>query len=221
MHTIDERRTAGSRARPSLFRWALAALSGLVLAASLPAPASAHAALLSTSPEEGATVQTAPGEVAATFSEILDGPSTEIAVTGPEETPIEVEPATFDGDTFIQPMLYTAPGDYTIAFRVISEDGHRVDGSLTFTVVQIPDELYAEGAEPAEESDEDASETEETEETDQSEETASETETDAAAEDSGLGTGVIIAIVLLAALVVVGGGIVIFKAAGRRKSGAE
>jgi methionine-rich copper-binding protein CopC len=189
---------------------ALAAASGGLLTLGLAAPASAHAALTGTDPEDGATVAEAPAEVSATFSEILDQASTEIAVTDPEGAVIDVADPSYDGDTFIQPMLYTTPGEYTLAFRVISEDGHRVDDTIAFTVESIPAGLYAPGAEPTEPA---ATGAETTAAASPSEAT-SEATAEAAEEDSN--TGAALAAILLGLLVVVVGGVVLVKVVGRK-----
>lgn len=118
-----------------------AALAGIGLALGVAAPASAHAALVATDPAADTTLATAPPTVSATFSEVLDGPSTEIALTDAAGTLIAIGPPAFDGATFTQPMRYSLPGSYTLAFRVISEDGHRVDGAVHFTVEDIPADL--------------------------------------------------------------------------------
>ena len=188
-----------------------AAGCGALLALGFQAPASAHAALLSTDPEDGASIAEAPAEVSATFSELLDGPSTEIAVTDPSGETLALDEPTYDGDTFTQAMLYTTPGEYTVAFRVISEDGHRVEDAFAFTVESIPEDLLAAGeAEPAEE---DTGEAEATE----SALAAPETDTEAVAdEEEESNTGAALAMILVGALVVVVGGVLLVKLVGRR-----
>ncbi|WP_168801394.1 copper resistance CopC family protein [Glycomyces buryatensis] len=186
-----------------------AAVGGTVLALGLAAPAGAHAALVSTDPEDGASIDEAPASVSATFSEPLDGPSTEIAVTGPDGA-LDLADPTFDGDTFSQPMLYTTPGEYTVAFRVISEDGHRVDDSLKFTVAEIPADLYAEGAAP-----EDSAESSEAASEEATEPATSEATT-AAADDEESNTGTALAAILLGLLIIVGGGVLLVKLLGRK-----
>jgi copper resistance protein C len=190
---------------------ALAAAGGGLLALGLAAPASAHAALTGTDPEDGATLAEAPAEVTATFSEILDEASTEIAVTDPTGAVIDVVDPSYDGDTFIQPMLYTTPGEYTLAFRVISEDGHRVDDAIEFTVESIPEGLYAPGSEPTAEATTGA----ETTEAPTTQAESSET-TKAAADEEDSNTGAALAAILLGLLVVVVGGVVLVKTLGRK-----
>ncbi len=189
----------------------LAAACGAFLAAAHATTVHAHAAVTATDPEDGSTVATAPESVSATFSEILDGPSTEIAVTDPSGETLDVPDAAFEDDTFTQPMRYTEPGEYTVAFRVISEDGHRVDGAVAFTVESIPEELLAEGAAPEETGAPDGAET-----TGEAEATADEATTDAAADDEESSTGASLAMVLLGVLVIVVGGVVMVKLLNRK-----
>jgi methionine-rich copper-binding protein CopC len=187
----------------------LAAAAGGAAALVWAAPASAHAALVSTDPEDGATIAQAPAEVSATFSEILDGESTEIAVTDPSGAVIEVADPVYDGDTFTQPMLYTTPGTYTVAFRVISEDGHRVDDALDFTVESIPEGLYAEGIAPTgDTSAETTGEATATEETSRA--------TGGMGNEDDSNTGAALAAILLGLLVVVVGGVILVKTLGRK-----
>ncbi|MBO3735580.1 copper resistance CopC family protein [Glycomyces niveus] len=192
---------------------ALAAAAGGVLTLGPAAPASAHAALTGTDPEDGATVAEAPAEVTATFSELLDGPSTEIAVTDPTGAVVDVADPTFDGDTFTQPMLYTTPGEYTVAFRVISEDGHRVDDAITFTVESIPEGLYAPGAEPTVAATTDGAATEPATQ----EETSRATGGLSSEDEEDSNTGAALAAILLGLLVVVVGGVVLVKTLGRKE----
>jgi methionine-rich copper-binding protein CopC len=188
-----------------------AALVGAVLALALASSASAHAALTASDPVDGASFDAAPAEVSATFSEILDGPSTEIAVTDPAGAVLDLDPAEFDGDTFVQPMRYTAPGEYTLAYRVISEDGHRVEGVIAFTVAEISDDLLMPGLEPETE--------DEDETTGEASPEPAPTATEAAAEDDENNPGAALAAILLGALALVIVGVVFVKLVGRRSKG--
>ncbi|WP_051393115.1 copper resistance CopC family protein [Glycomyces arizonensis] len=204
------------RPRKYALKLLIAAGCGAILAAAAATAASAHAALVGTDPEDGATVATAPASVSATFSEILDAPSTEIAVTDPSGETLDVADPSFDGDTFTQPMVYTTPGEYTLAFRVVSEDGHRVDDAVTFTVETIPDELLAEGAEPeASDSPSAAATTAEASDPAQSEQEAT------TSPEEETNTGTTLAMILIAALVVVVGGVVLVKLLGRKNGDAK
>jgi len=114
------------------FALALAVLGGLA------ARADAHATLESTTPERGAALEQAPGEVVLRFSEpveiafgavqVFDGAGKQVA----------------EGDAYHPDGAGTAvavrlppdlpEGGYTVTFRVISADSHPVAGGFTFGV---------------------------------------------------------------------------------------
>ncbi|MFH9615398.1 copper resistance CopC/CopD family protein [Streptomyces pratensis] len=112
-------------------------LFGLVLAGA--SPASAHAALTGSDPQDGAVVATAPEEVTLTFSEqiavgddsirVLD-PSGERADTG---APRDL---TSGGAVRYGVELHSGlpDGTYTVAWQAVSADSHPVSGAFTFSV---------------------------------------------------------------------------------------
>ena len=119
----------------------LALLGALLLAAliALPAPAQAHDTLLSTDPEDGSTLETSPEEVTFTFSDdILDvSPLVRISDEAGEEV-AEIVPSV-DGPTATAALEEPLPaGTYDIQWRVVSSDGHPIEGTLTLTVEQDP-----------------------------------------------------------------------------------
>nr|WP_250029325.1 copper resistance CopC family protein [Actinoplanes maris] len=104
-----------------------------MLAVLLPgAPAFAHNALAQATPAKGATVKKAPTSVKLKFLQKLNPDYTTITVTGAARVTTsepEVEGAT--GTVTFDPL---ANGAYTVAYRVVSKDGHTVQGSYKFTV---------------------------------------------------------------------------------------
>ena len=108
---------------------ALAAAIGLAV------PAAAHTQLVSSSPAQGATVES-PASVSLTFSEALLDIGAQIAVLdaqGGDHASGAVyfpEPSTAQVD--VSPL---DPGSYTAPWRVVAEDGHPIEGTLAFTVV--------------------------------------------------------------------------------------
>ncbi|MFE7518669.1 copper resistance CopC/CopD family protein [Streptomyces halstedii] len=123
--------------RPLTAAALLAVLFGMVLAGA--SPASAHAALTGSDPQDGAVVATAPEEVALTFSEqiavsddsirVLD-PSGERADTG---APREL---TDGGPVRYGVALHSGlpDGTYTVAWQAVSADSHPVSGAFTFSI---------------------------------------------------------------------------------------
>jgi len=121
------------RTRPSIAAAAL--LTGLVLVMTGAPAASAHTSLISSSPEDGAVLPSAPTEVALTFDEDLLPGADVMALTDAQGNVIVTQPVTPDGPTVRLPWPPGLPaGEYQIGYRVVSGDGHPVDGAIVVTV---------------------------------------------------------------------------------------
>ncbi len=104
-----------------------------MLAVLLPgAPALAHNALTEATPAKGSTVKKAPTSVKLKFLQALNPDYTTITVTG--DAAVEVSKPKVDGVTGSITFDPLANGAYTVAYRVVSKDGHTVQGSYKFTV---------------------------------------------------------------------------------------
>lgn len=112
-----------------------AALVGLLLVSAVAAPSSyAHADLASSDPAAGAALAVAPSAVTLTFSEELVADTVNVALSD-EGGPLEGIVAKTDGAVVTVPWPTEAgAGSYTVAYRVVSQDGHPIDGSFDFTV---------------------------------------------------------------------------------------
>ena len=108
-----------------------AALGVLVVGA---APASAHAVLESTTPASGSTVPAPPPGITLTFDEAVRTPAY-IVVTGPGGVRVDDGKARVRGPIVTTGLRKTAStGRYTVAFRVVSDDGHPVEDQFSYTV---------------------------------------------------------------------------------------
>ncbi|MFB9691346.1 copper resistance CopC family protein [Amycolatopsis plumensis] len=97
------------------------------------APASAHAGLKSSNPAEGASLATAPSKIELTFGEAVK-PDT-ITVTGADGTKWETGAPTVTDAVVTVPVTPAGPaGKYVIAYKVTSEDGDPVSGTVNFTL---------------------------------------------------------------------------------------
>jgi methionine-rich copper-binding protein CopC len=100
----------------------------------LPLPAQAHAALVSSDPTDGAVVASAPTEVTFTFDETVKAPAYAV-VKAPDGSNVAQGSATIDGATVTQTVrLVPQQGAYSASYSVMSDDGHRVVGTINFTV---------------------------------------------------------------------------------------
>lgn len=195
-------------ARPAL----LAALLGTMLAALLVlgAPAQAHDTLLESDPADGATLETSPEAITLTYSaDILDvSPLVRITDESGEQI-AEITPSV-DGPVATAPLEEPLPaGESTIQWRVVSSDGHPIEGTFTVTVEQ--DAAAADPTEaPAEE--------QPTEESAPAETTAADEETQpAAAEDAEDEGGSSMALILVVLGVIVVGAVVAVLVTLRRR----
>lgn len=98
----------------------------------VPATAQAHDVLEKTTPADGTTVQQLPGDVALVFSDQPLEIGLQVVVTGPTGNVAEGLP-TIQGREVRQAISSAATaGEYTVAYRVTSDDGHPVSGSFRF-----------------------------------------------------------------------------------------
>ena len=116
-------------------RGALALVLALVATLTFAAPARAHADLLLSSPEDGAVLTAVPEEVVLTFSEDLL-PET-VVVSVADETGFVVRVLSLEVDG-ADVLITWPPGlsgrAYDVNYRVVSQDGHPVEGTVAFTV---------------------------------------------------------------------------------------
>ncbi|RCG28198.1 copper resistance protein CopC [Sphaerisporangium album] len=110
----------------------LAFVAAVVLGTAVASPALAHTALKSSDPKKGATVETL-DKVTLTFTESVKFPV--VLVRDAEGRDHKDGKPKTDGPTVTQKVAGTLPsGKYTIAWRVVSEDGHPIEGEIPFTV---------------------------------------------------------------------------------------
>lgn len=96
--------------------------------------AAAHARLVGSDPEDGATLDEAPAEVVLELSEAVQQEFTQVAVLDADEGHHETGEPVVAGSTVTQAVDALSAGEYRISYRVVSSDGHPVTGTLTFTV---------------------------------------------------------------------------------------
>ena len=113
---------------------ALIAGTVLILIASAPLPATAHAELASSTPSQGATIATLPSSVKLVLSEPARKPAF-VSVQNAAGNRINSKTVrVLDSEISTAVVDRTMPGKYTMAYRLVSVDGHVVTGEITFTV---------------------------------------------------------------------------------------
>jgi copper transport protein len=131
------------RARAVFAVWVLG-VGLLLLGAS---PASAHASLVSSTPTSGSVVERAPKQVELTFSEPVEVTRDGIQVTGPDGALLPhlatgVDPR--DRTSIVAALPHTlVPGTYRVRYRILSIDGHAVQGEIRFAYKNASASLVA------------------------------------------------------------------------------
>lgn len=111
---------------------AVLAIAGALLAVS---PASAHAELLSSDPADGAVLDAPPPAVTLTFSEALMAPTVAVAVSDADRNVLDLQTPAVDGSVVTVPWPAAASaGAFTVAYRVVSQDGHPIEGAVRLTI---------------------------------------------------------------------------------------
>lgn len=129
------RTTTSPRAVGRSVRAALVVVLALLATLGFAGPAAAHATLVGSDPADGSTLPSAPTRVTLTFDDALEDFAPVVTVTGPDGNQYQSGDAVIDGvtvSTAVQPL--PAAGTYTIAYRVVSDDGHPVQGELSFVL---------------------------------------------------------------------------------------
>ncbi len=96
--------------------------------------AQAHSELVSSSPEDGQVLDAPPTEVTFTFNEDLLPDFVNFVATDPGGQVLELAVSGVNGPTATVAWPAEAPGgEWRVDYRVVSQDGHPVDGSITFS----------------------------------------------------------------------------------------
>lgn len=98
------------------------------------APAQAHAELLSTNPEDGAVLDTAPATVELRFNEPVQLIEDAMRLFPGDSDPVVLTARTVDTTVTITLPDDLGEGAYALAYRVVSADGHPIGGALTFQI---------------------------------------------------------------------------------------
>ncbi|WP_053204533.1 copper resistance CopC family protein [Jiangella muralis] len=192
---------------------AAAPVAGLSLYA---APAAvAHDQLVASTPEDGDTVSTPLTAIELVYSNSISAEFTQVAVTGADGTEYQDGDPDVVGDTVTQAVRQLPDGAYTIAWRVVSSDGHPIDGVIEFTVTGAgPADPASTPAETPSEPPSASASTPAEQPSDDATPAAGSSSSD---DDGGLGSTATVLLIAGGALVVA---VLAFVAAGGRRRGA-
>ncbi|WP_432924050.1 copper resistance CopC family protein [Microbispora sp. CA-135349] len=143
-------RGVSTRGRLWVLAAPLLALLTVMLAAT---PAQAHDVLVASDPKDGAVLGAMPASVTLTFDQAVRRDFARIAVTGPDAAHYEQGEIRVDGrNVSVGVRTGTPAGAYAIGYRIVSNDGHPVTGTVTFSVTgggATPGAVSAPTATPA------------------------------------------------------------------------
>lgn len=121
--------------RAPLLALATALLLALMMA--LPGAARAHDTLISSDPADGATLETSPEAITLTYSADILDVSPLVLITDASGAQLAEITPTIDGATVTAALPAPLPaGTHAVQWRVVSGDGHPIEGEFTLTVEQ-------------------------------------------------------------------------------------
>jgi methionine-rich copper-binding protein CopC len=124
--------------RPTLVRALAACLIAVPLGLVAAGPAAAHDELVSSSPKDGADLGSAPARIVLTYSSEIEDLGATVVVTDSAGAKLAAGKPVVAGVTVTQALEpATAAGPVTVAWRVVSGDGHPISGTFGFTVAAV------------------------------------------------------------------------------------
>lgn len=118
--------------RPHFFALCVALIAATVIVAGA-LPAASHSELVASMPAQDAVVES-PTEVSLTFNEELIQAGSEVSVTDSAGVTTVLEPSYPEPATLAANLPTLAAGTASVSWRVVSADGHPIEGVLTFSV---------------------------------------------------------------------------------------
>ncbi|WP_037085654.1 copper resistance CopC/CopD family protein [Neorhizobium vignae] len=110
-------------------------VSAILLWSVMTAAAYAHASLNTTEPRDGSVVSVAPRVITLMFSEPVS--PTSLRLTRPDRSSVNLKNFVLKDSTVeITPPDDLLDGSYLLSWRVVSEDGHPIGGSVVFSIGQ-------------------------------------------------------------------------------------
>lgn len=116
-----------------LLVWALVGF-GLLLGTGT---AFAHDVLTGSDPADHSSVAAGPSQVVLRFDLPVQESFSTVTVVGPNGNHFEAGASKVDGNSVSAPVAPLGPvGVYTVGYRIVSDDGHPLSGSISFTLTK-------------------------------------------------------------------------------------
>ena len=104
------------------------------------APALAHDSIIGSDPADGAALAASPAQVALTFTDEIQAVGSQVVVADAAGAQVAAGAPAVVGTGATLPLPTLADGAYTVTWRVVSSDGHPIDGTFTFSVAAVATE---------------------------------------------------------------------------------
>lgn len=127
----------------------LAALAGLLLVLVPTVPASAHSALVSSTPADGETLTAMPESATLMFNENIQPQGTQVVIGDHSDVAHPVRPQVEGPKVTAVIPEGLPPGLVHVRYRAVSADGHPITGEISFTVAGGPSDGASTGGVPA------------------------------------------------------------------------
>ncbi|MDJ0394362.1 copper resistance protein CopC [Rhodococcus sp. G-MC3] len=99
--------------------------------------ASAHSIVTGSTPANGAELATGPAQASISFNEVPQSKFATLNVVGPDGNLWSKGDPRIEGQSVVVDVGELGPiGEYTVAYRVTSADGHPISGTLKFELIQ-------------------------------------------------------------------------------------
>lgn len=114
-------------------------------------PASAHNTYESSDPADGASLAVAPTSIAITFVNPVPLDSASVQVIDPTGVRTDATGLTHGASdrVVVAPLPALAPGEITVRWRLVSDDGHPLTGRIVFSIAAVSTTVAAGSAAPA------------------------------------------------------------------------
>lgn len=137
----------GRHSRP-VARLLLLLVGAALLLLGASAPASAHATLVTSDPTQGAVLRAAPEQIRFTFDEAVGGVPDGVRVFDAAGAPVASSAVVSGAELAVTLTEQPGPGTLVVVWRVVSEDGHPVSGTLTFSIGAASTEVAVPAGSP-------------------------------------------------------------------------
>jgi len=133
-HAVSSGGLSSRTVRARAGSWLLLVAVAWALLLGTAGSAAAHATLVRTDPAQGAVLDTAPERITFTFNESVIGVPAGIKVFDATGTEVASSGSVRESQLFVDLDEAVADGTLVVVWRLVSEDGHPIGGSLSFAV---------------------------------------------------------------------------------------